>query len=64
MIDFDNAAFRNEILSIKERVERQAAEPLLETITFKLLRSLIISEMAKSPDVDMKSISISTSDFE
>ena len=64
MIDFDNAAFRNEILNVKERVERQAAEPILETITFKLLRSLIISEMAKSLDVDMKSISISKSDFE
>lgn len=64
MIDLDNAAFRNEILSVKERVERQAAEPLLESITFKLLRSLIISEMAKSPDVDMKSISISKTDFD
>ena len=64
MIDFENTAFRNEILNVKERVERQAAEPILETITFKLLRSLIISEMAKSPDVDIKSISISTSDFE
>lgn len=64
MIEFDNAAFRNEILSVKERVERQAAEPLLETITFKLLRSLIISEMSKCPDVDMKSISISKTDFE
>lgn len=64
MIDFDNAVFRNEILSVKESVERQAAEPLLESITFKLLRSLIISEMAKCPDVDMKSISISNSDFD
>ena len=64
MIDFDNASFRNEILSVKERVERQAAEPLLETFTFKLLRSLIISEMTKCPDVDMKSISISSADFE
>ena len=64
MIDFDNAAFRDEILSVKERVERQAAEPLLETITFKLLRSLFISEMAKSPDVDIKSVSISRSDFD
>lgn len=64
MIDFDNVSFRNDILRVKELVEQQAAEPLLETITFKLLRSLIISEMAKSPDVDMKSISISKSDFE
>lgn len=64
MIDFDNAAFRSEILNVKERVERQAAEPILETITFKLLRSLIISEMTKSPYVDMKSLSISTVDFE
>lgn len=64
MIDFDNVSFRNEILGVKDRVERQAAEPLLETITFKLLRSLIISEMSKSPDVDMKSISINKSDFE
>lgn len=64
MIDFENAAFRNDILNVKERVERQAAEPILETITFKLLRSLIISEMTKSPFVDMKSLSISTADFE
>jgi len=64
MIELDNAAFRNEILHVKELVERQAAEPLLETITFKLLRSLIISEMSKSPDIDMKSISISKTDFE
>jgi hypothetical protein len=63
MIDLDNAAFRNEILGVKERVEQQASEPLLETIPFKLFRSLIISEMAKSPDVDMKSISISKTDF-
>ncbi len=63
MFDFDNAAFRDEILSVKERVERQIAEPILESITFKLLRSLIISEMAKSPDIDIKSISISVSDF-
>lgn len=63
MIDFDNASFRNEILSVKDRVEQFAAEPILDTLTFKLLRSLIMSEMAKSPDVDIKSISISMSDF-
>ena len=63
MIDFDNAAFRREILSVKERVEQLVAEPILDTLSFKLLRSLIMSEMAKSPDVDLKSISISTADF-
>lgn len=63
MLDFDNAAFRNEILTVKELVEQQASEPILENFSFKLLRSLFISEMAKSPDVDMKSISISTDEF-
>lgn len=63
MIDFDNATFRSEILSVKERVEQLAAEPILNTLTFKLLRSLLMSEMTKSSDVDMKSISISTDDF-
>ena len=63
MIDFDNASFRSEILSVKDRVEQLAAEPILDTLTFKLLRSLIMSEMAKSPDIDLKSISISTEDF-
>lgn len=63
MIDFDNASFRSEILSVKERVEQFAAEPVLDKITFKLLRSLIMSELAKSPDVEMKSISISTDEF-
>ena len=63
MIDFDNASFRSEILSVKERVEQFASEPILDTLTFKLLRSLIMSEMAKSPDVELKSVSISTEDF-
>lgn len=64
MMDFDNAAFRDEILGVKERVEQMAAEPILNTTTFKVLRSLIISEMAKCPDIDMKSVSISKGDFE
>lgn len=63
MIDFDNASFRSEILSVKERVEQFAAEPILDTLQFKLLRSLIMSELAKSSDVDVKSISISSDDF-
>lgn len=63
MIDFDNAAFRSEILGVKERVEQLAAEPILGTFSFKLLRSLIMSEMTKISDVDVKSISISTADF-
>lgn len=63
MMDFDNAAFRNEILSVKERVEQQASEPILASFTFKLLRSLIISEMTRCPDIDMKSLSISTTEF-
>ena len=63
MMDFENATFRNEILSVKERVEQFAAEPILDNFSFKLLRSLFISEMAKSPYVDMKSISISTDEL-
>ena len=63
MIDFDNASFRSEILSVKERIEQFAAEPILATFQFKLLRSLIMSELAKSPDVDVKSISIGTDDL-
>lgn len=63
MIDFDNASFRSEILSVKERIEQFAAEPILATFQFKLLRSLIMSELAKSPDIDVKSISISTDDL-
>ena len=58
MIDFDNASFRSEILSVKERVEQFASEPILDTLTFKLLRSLIMSEMAKSPDVEHSKFSI------
>lgn len=63
MIDFNNASFRSEILSVKDRVEQLAAEPILDALQFKLLRSLIMSELAKCPDIDLKSISISTDEF-
>lgn len=63
MLDFGNATFRAEILEAKEKVQQYAAEPLLDSIPFKSLRALFISEMAKGTSVDLKSIHISTNDF-